>query len=646
MTFTRIQAVFILGLILCGPDLCAHPGHDHHDGTPPSVRRWKGTDGLFELEASFVLARDEKVLLETLDGVQVLIPLEKLGRDDRDWVRQRVQQIHQLNKDIVSRAAEPSVPRIARTANSANLPLPPAFVIVSVTIALSVLALIAFRARQQRYAVPLAVLFGSPLFVLAAYSAHQQAGDAEKKSAPPAIAADFQAFKDKLKFRWSDSHFFVESNGLPDHPMMVGITAWQQQVPLPQPYTGKNAWQIPLKPKLAEKPISAKKALYRGAIALAVNGVPIFNALNNRGADAFLIGELDEYGGHCGKGDDYHYHIAPLHLEKIVGKDKPIAYALDGFPLFGLTDEKLDEFNGRFDKDGNYRYHSSKTYPYINGGMRGVVEVRNDGIDPQPNAGPVRPAGLPLRGAKITGFTVDDGKKNFSLKYEVQGKTRKIDYKVNDNGTFTFVFIDDTGTTKTETYTRREKGPGKKGDDKKGDEKKKKGKGPDKGEPRADPPPAGKAATGPMLKVTSPAFEKGGNLPAEFTCDGKGISPPIEWNGGPAGTKCYALQLWHVPKDGGFKSYWVIYNIRADVTSLPKNAKGIGKLGVNDKKKAGYDPMCSKGPGAKEYHVTVYALSAEPNFTSENVTRSDLLAAVKDITLAEGTLTFKYERSE
>ena len=104
------------------------------------------------------------------------------------------------------------------------------------------------------------------------------------------------------------------------------------------------------------------------------------------------------------------------------------------------------------------------------------------------------------------------------------------------------------------------------------------------------------------------------------------------------------MQLWHIPKDGGTKSYWVIYNIPADFTSLPKNAKGIGKDGYNGKNKTGYDPMCSKGPGVKEYHVTVYALSAEPKFANDKVNRADLLAAIKDITVAQGTLSFKYER--
>jgi len=171
--------------------------------------------------------------------------------------------------------------------------------------------------------------------------------------------------------RWDDRFFFVESNGIPDHPLMIGITAWQQQVPIPQKYVGDNAWRIPFQPVPAKTPQSAKNNFLRGAIALAVNGVPIFNPLNNRGDDAYLFGELDEYGGHCGRADDYHYHLAPVHLEKTVGKAQPIAYALDGYPIYGYTEpdgspvKDLDALNGHKDASGNYHYHATKQYPYL-----------------------------------------------------------------------------------------------------------------------------------------------------------------------------------------------------------------------------------------------------------------------------------------
>jgi hypothetical protein len=285
--------------------------------------------------------------------------------------------------------------------------------------------------------------------------------------APP-VVKHFEPFRKALQLRWDADYLYVGSNGLPDHPMMVGIRAWQQQVPLLQPYTGANAWRIPLKPRFADKPVSARTQLYRGAVALAVNGVPIFNPLNNRGEDANLAGELDEYGGHCGRGDDYHYHLGPVHLEMVAGKGNPIGYGLDGYPLYGYADadgnepRDLDEFNGRTEKDGSYRYYSTRKYPYVMGGMRGVVAVRGDQVDPQPRAAPVRPAGEPLRGAKITAFTQDAATGTNTLKYDLRGQTHTVRYTANKDGTYTFVFVDAAGRETTETYRRRDEAKKKK----------------------------------------------------------------------------------------------------------------------------------------------------------------------------------------
>lgn len=293
-------------------------------------------------------------------------------------------------------------------------------------------------------------------------------GPGASKKHPPqprhdavALAQLFEPFqKDGVTVRSDADFLYVESNAFPSHPMMVGITAWQQQVPLPQPYTGKNAWRLPLQPVVADQPISAKTAFFRGAIALAVNGVPIFNALNNRGEDAYLAGELDEYGGHCGRGDDYHYHIAPVHLEKTVGRGNPIAFALDGFPIHGYTDADgneptgLDEFHGRFERDGTYRYYASKKYPYINGGLRGLVSVRGDQIDPQPKDAPARPALQPLSGATITAFERQEEAKTYTVRYERHGKTSAVRYTLHEDATVTFVYVGGDGE-RTETYRRK-----------------------------------------------------------------------------------------------------------------------------------------------------------------------------------------------
>ena len=281
------------------------------------------------------------------------------------------------------------------------------------------------------------------------------------------IEASFAPFvkQGTISTRRDERFFFVESNGMPEHPLMVGITAWQQQVPLPQRYVGENAWRIPLAPVPATTPMSTKNRFLRGAIALAVNGVPIFNPLNNRGEDAFLAGELDEYGGHCGRADDYHYHIAPVHLEEHVGTGMPIAYALDGYPIYGYDEpdgtavKGLDASGGHEDADGNYHYHATKTYPYLNGGFHGEVTERDGQVDPQPRAEPLRPAMRPLRGATIVGFTSPSSTSRL-LTYEVGGRRGTVAYVLGQDGSVTFTSTDPSGRTTTETFRPRRGGRG------------------------------------------------------------------------------------------------------------------------------------------------------------------------------------------
>ena len=494
-----------------------------------------------------------------------------------------------------------------------------------------------------------------------------------------AIAEAFAPFEklEAIKTRADAGFFYVEGQGVPDHPLMIGIRAWQQQVPLSQPYVGDNAWQIPLVPVPAAKPASAKNRFLRGAIALAVNGIPIFNPLNNRGEDAYAIGELDDYGGHCGRADDYHYHLAPVHLEEQVGKGKPIAWALDGYPIYGFTEpdgspvKGLDALNGHEDAAGNYHYHATKGYPYLNGGFHGEVTEREGQVDPQPAARPVREARPPLRGATIIGFEAT-GENARTLTYEIGGRKGTVAYAYETDGSATFTYTEPTGKKTEETVRPRGRRPGGGG----GGETGKRREPPSDDRPprrgqadppdrmdragRRPPPPPRDALAGQRpeprraskskpgapqgeIVVTSAAVGDDGRLLPEFTCDGEGISPPITWRDGPEGTKEYALLLWHEAPDR-LKCYWVVHGIPADVTELSKGDPAVGTIGLNDKGRAEYDPMCSRGPGVKTYHVTLYALSAKAKLPAGGATREQLLAAIRGLTLAEGTLTFDYER--
>ena len=121
----------------------------------------------------------------------------------------------------------------------------------------------------------IAALFALALIVAGAAERRPDGFDFD----PEFVAQSFQGFSADVSVRWDEDYFYIASNAMPRHRMMVGIRSWNRQVPLPQPYFGDNAFRLPLRPRFAEEPVSARHTLFRGAIAVAANGVPLFKPI-------------------------------------------------------------------------------------------------------------------------------------------------------------------------------------------------------------------------------------------------------------------------------------------------------------------------------------------------------------------------------
>ena len=252
----------------------------------------------------------------------------------------------------------------------------------------------------------------------------------------------FLKFSERINTYCDDNYLYIESDGIAKHSMMMGITEWNQQVPKPQAYKDKNAWRIPLHPKKSHK-ITPNPA--EGPIAIAINGVPIFAPSKQGGFHGNthspnLIGELDICGGHAGHGDDYHYHSVPKCLiSSLKDPAQPIAYALDGYPLYGYLDadgkkpEFLDECNGRVDKKGNYQYFSSAEFPYVNACFKGEVDLQR-----VPQTENLRMQGLPIS-VDIYDFQQFDNN-HYRLSYRYKDKEQFIDYQKHDEDCYLFYF--------------------------------------------------------------------------------------------------------------------------------------------------------------------------------------------------------------
>jgi Raf kinase inhibitor-like YbhB/YbcL family protein len=150
------------------------------------------------------------------------------------------------------------------------------------------------------------------------------------------------------------------------------------------------------------------------------------------------------------------------------------------------------------------------------------------------------------------------------------------------------------------------------------------------------------------LTITSTAFDEGGMIPSQYTCDGAEISPPLSWSGVPEGTASLALISDDPDAPMGTWVHWVLFNVPADATSLPEKIPpdqtlSDGSLqGVNDSGKFGYGGPCPPG-GTHRYYFKLYALDTLLAL-SERVTKQDLLDAMEGHILAEGQLMGRYQR--
>jgi Raf kinase inhibitor-like YbhB/YbcL family protein len=156
------------------------------------------------------------------------------------------------------------------------------------------------------------------------------------------------------------------------------------------------------------------------------------------------------------------------------------------------------------------------------------------------------------------------------------------------------------------------------------------------------------------LKVTSSAFQQGGSIPSQYTCEGKDISPPIAWSGAPSGGKTIAMIVDDPDAPDPAKPqrvyvHWVVYNIPVATGSLPENAskKGMPKGAVQGKNDWGRPEFGGPCPpiGRHRYFFKLYALDTELNGLSAP-TKADLEQAMKGHVLDSGELMGTYQKAK
>ena len=155
------------------------------------------------------------------------------------------------------------------------------------------------------------------------------------------------------------------------------------------------------------------------------------------------------------------------------------------------------------------------------------------------------------------------------------------------------------------------------------------------------------------LTLSSTSFTHQGEIPSQYTCEGKDISPPLAWSGAPEKTKSFAL-IMDDPDAPDPKApkrvyvHWVLYNLPASASGLaeavtPDKLPAGTKQGKNDWGRTGYGGPCPP-IGRHRYFHKLYALDAVlANLGTP--TKKELEAAMEGHVLARAELMGTYQKT-
>jgi Raf kinase inhibitor-like YbhB/YbcL family protein len=143
----------------------------------------------------------------------------------------------------------------------------------------------------------------------------------------------------------------------------------------------------------------------------------------------------------------------------------------------------------------------------------------------------------------------------------------------------------------------------------------------------------------------SPAFTHGAPIPPRYTADGDNVSPPLEWQDVPDGTRTFALVMVDPDAPRGTFKHWALFNIDPARDGLPERVVPDEWLsqGVNDYGHAHYDgPNPPAGHGTHRYHFRLMALGVDRLDLPPSPTVDDVREAAKEFVLGEAELIGTY----
>ena len=141
------------------------------------------------------------------------------------------------------------------------------------------------------------------------------------------------------------------------------------------------------------------------------------------------------------------------------------------------------------------------------------------------------------------------------------------------------------------------------------------------------------------ILVESEGFQNGTAIPEVYTCDGRNISPALEWFGVPEDTIELALVVRDLDATGGVFIHWTVWGMDPGVTGVGiDSAPEGGVQGQTSAGSVGYTGPCPQpGDPQHEYVFTVTAMRGKV-IAEEGAEPANVLQRIEDLKIAEGHL--------
>ncbi len=149
------------------------------------------------------------------------------------------------------------------------------------------------------------------------------------------------------------------------------------------------------------------------------------------------------------------------------------------------------------------------------------------------------------------------------------------------------------------------------------------------------------------FRVRVLAFDEGAEIPRRHTGEGEDLSPALEWEDLPSGTRSLAVLMDDPDAPAGVWTHWMLWDIPSGEHGIPEGfvPGRVGTSGTNDFGKEGYGgPMPPQGHGPHRYYFKVYALDMSRLNLHAGTKRWEFEKALRGHVIEETWVMGRYER--